>query len=80
MWSSIAPQSRIDITDFETKFPGHNMLNLTVSYPLGDSGNARVSLRGRNPLEGRGSNPTSLLASGVPPPGRNYTAGVRYGF
>lgn len=69
-----------DIADFETESPGYNMLNLTVSYALGDSGNARVYLRGSNLLDDQVWNHTSFLASVVPLPGRNITAGLRYDF
>jgi len=71
---------QIDIADFESELPGYNMHDLTVSYQLGDSGNAKVYLRGSTLLDDQVGNHTSFLASVVPLPGRNFTAGLRHDF
>lgn len=69
-----------DIADFETESAGYTMLDLTLSYQLGDNRNARVYLRGSNLLDEQVWNHASFLASAVPLPGRNFTAGLRYDF
>lgn len=68
-----------DIADFESATPGHDMLNLTLDYRIGD-GRARLFLRGANLLDEKVWNHTSFLASAVPLPGRNLSVGLTYDF
>lgn len=74
----VARQDRI--ADYETVSPAYDMLNLTLSYAFGESGNSSVFLRGSNLLDEKVWNHSSFLASVVPLPGRNVTAGFRYAF
>ncbi len=69
-----------DIADFETVSPAYDMVNLTLSYALGESGNSSVYLRGSNLFDEKVWNHTSFLASVVPMPGRSISAGFRVGF
>lgn len=68
------------IAGFETRTPGHDMLNATVSYTF--TGNPQYSafLRASNLLGEEVWNHASFLARTVPEPGRNLTAGVRLTF
>lgn len=68
------------IADFETRTPGHDMLNLSLAFTLGSEQRTRVFLRGSNLLDERVLNHASFLASAVPLPGRNVSAGMRFDF
>jgi iron complex outermembrane recepter protein len=60
--------------------PGHDMLNLTVSWTLGTERRTTLFLRGSNLLDEQVYNPSSFLATAVPLPGRNISAGLRWTF
>lgn len=68
------------IADYETETPGYTQLNLSLSYVIGADKRTRVFLRGSNLLDDQAWNHSSFLASVVPLPGRNLTAGLRYDF
>jgi len=68
------------IAGFETRTPGHDMLNATVSYTFTGNPQYSVFLRGSNLLGEEVWNHASFLARTVPEPGRNLTAGVRLTF
>lgn len=68
-----------DIAAYETPSPGYNMLNLSFDYTLQD-GRTRLFLRGDNLLNEQVWNHASFLATTVPLPGRNFSAGLRYAF
>ncbi len=68
-----------NIADFESVTPSYDMLNLSISYRLGD-GRSRLFLRGSNLLDERIWNHASFLASAVPLPGRNLSVGFSYTF
>ena len=68
------------IAGFESRTPGHDMLNATVSYTLAGNPQYSVFLRGSNLLGEEVWNHASFLARTVPEPGRNVTAGVRLTF
>ncbi|MFP1681310.1 TonB-dependent receptor domain-containing protein [Alloalcanivorax sp. C16-1] len=69
-----------DIAAFETRTPGHDMLNATVSYTFTGKPQYNVFLRASNLLGEEVWNHASFLARTVPEPGRNLTAGVRMTF
>ncbi len=69
-----------DITGYETRTPGHDMLNSTVSYTFGLEQTYSLFLRASNLLGEEVYNHTSFLADTVPQPGRNLTAGIRMDF
>lgn len=56
------------------------MLNLSLSYALGEDDRYTLFLRGGNLLNEEVWNHTSFLANVVPLPGRNLSAGVRVSF
>jgi len=68
-----------DIAAFETQTPGYDMLDLSVSYTLGD-GRTRLFARASNLLDEQVWNHASFLADSVPLPGRNLSAGLSYTF
>lgn len=68
------------IADFETRTPGYGMLNLSLGYRFGTRQQTHVFLRASNLLNEQVWNHTSFLASVVPLPGRNLSAGVRVDF
>lgn len=68
------------IADYESETPGYDMLNLTLRYTLGEDSRTTLFLRGSNLLDEQVWNHASFLASVVPLPGRNITAGLRYDF
>lgn len=74
----VARQDRI--ADHETVSPAYDMLNMTLSYRLGEQGNSSLFLRGNNLLDEQVWNHSSFLASVVPLPGRNISAGFRLAF
>ena len=69
-----------DIAGYETRTPGHDMLNATVSYTFGLEQTYSVFLRANNLLGEEVYNHTSFLADTIPEPGRNLTAGIRMDF
>jgi iron complex outermembrane receptor protein len=69
-----------DIAAYETVTPGYNMLNLTLGMTLFDDARYEIFVRGSNLLDEQVWNHTSFLASAVPLPGRNLSAGFRYAF
>ncbi len=69
-----------DIARYETRTPGHNMLNATLNYRLRGNDNSSLFLRGSNLLAEKVWNHTSFLAGVVPEPGRNLSAGIRMAF
>lgn len=66
--------------DFETRTPGHHMLNASASYTLPTAQPSTVFIRGSNLLAEKVFNHTSFLADQVPEPGRNLTVGFRVDF
>lgn len=70
-----------DIAAFETKTPGYDMVNATVSYDV-DLGPVRsqIFVRGTNLLDEKAFNHASFLAETAPLRGRNLTVGVRARF
>lgn len=75
---AVASQDRI--AAFEARTPAHHMLNLGLSYALGDEGHTRLFLRGSNLLGEQVRNHASFLADVVPLPGRNISMGLTYRF
>jgi iron complex outermembrane recepter protein len=73
----VATQTRI--TDYEQATPGYRMLNATLSYQP-DSASYSLFLRGSNLLNEEVRSHTSFLATLIPMPGRNISAGLRYDF
>ncbi|HEY0682082.1 MAG TPA: TonB-dependent receptor [Steroidobacter sp.] len=69
-----------DIADFESVTPGYDMLNLTLSYSMGEGAGPVMYLRGTNLLDEIVWNHASYLANVVPLPGRGVTAGLRVSF
>lgn len=68
------------VGDLDEAVPGHDMLNLTLTWSLGAYRNTTLFLRGSNLLDEAVYNPSSFLATSVPLPGRNVSAGVRWTF
>jgi iron complex outermembrane receptor protein len=69
-----------DIASYEVATPGYNMLNATLGFSLFDDARYEVFVRGNNLLDDEVWNHASFLASVVPQPGRNLSAGFRYTF
>jgi iron complex outermembrane recepter protein len=69
-----------DIAGYESRTPGYDMLNATLSYTLEGAQRYSVYLRGSNLLGEEVWNHTSFLARTVPEPGRNLTVGMRMEF
>ncbi|HEY8352805.1 MAG TPA: TonB-dependent receptor, partial [Sphingomonadales bacterium] len=69
------------IAEFETATPGHDMLNLTLSYAL-DLGGAsgQIYLSADNLLDVTARNHSSFIKDTVPLPGRNIVLGLRASF
>ncbi len=82
-WGSELEYYRVDeqdeIADFESRTPGYDMLNLTLSYSP-KVRNYSVFLRGTNLLDEIVWNHASYLAQVVPQPGRGLTVGWRVAF
>lgn len=68
------------VAGFETAQPSYDMLNLSANYSFGDDGRYQVYLRGSNLLDEDVRNQSSFLADVVPMPGRNLSAGFKFGF
>lgn len=66
------------IADFESKTPGHNMVNLDLGY-TGKMSVAEYSLylRATNLLDSRAYNHASFISAAAPLPGRRVMMGVR---
>lgn len=69
-----------DVAAHESPTPGHDMLNLTVSYRLGGEARYRLYLRGTNLLDEEVWNHASFLARVVPLPGRGVSGGISLSF
>lgn len=71
-----------DIADFETRTPGYDMVNASLSYQQGLSGGQayQVFLRGENLLDKLALNHASFLTHSAPLPGRNISMGVKLSF
>jgi iron complex outermembrane receptor protein len=68
-----------EIADFETITPGHDMVNVTLSFTP-QSDRYSLYLRGTNLLDDTVWNHASYLAHVVPMPGRGVTLGARLSF
>ncbi|MDQ8036814.1 MAG: TonB-dependent receptor [Pedobacter sp.] len=66
------------IAAYETRTPGHTMLNAGVNFRPADK--VLLFMNGSNLLGEEVWNHTSFLASTIPEPGRNLTAGLRIDF
>jgi iron complex outermembrane recepter protein len=68
------------VGDLDEPVPGHEMVNLTVTWSLGNDRRTTLFLRGSNLLDEVVYNPSSYLATVVPLHGRNFSAGLRWTF
>ncbi len=69
-----------DVAAFESETPGYTMANVSVSYSLGRDDRYTLFVRGSNLLDETIWTHTSFLASVIPMPGRNFSAGFRMSF
>ncbi|MEO7200524.1 MAG: TonB-dependent receptor [Dokdonella sp.] len=72
--------SQDHIADYETRSPSYRMLNLGLSYQLDEDGKRSVFVRANNLLNEQVWNHSSFLASVIPLPGRNVSAGFKLAF
>lgn len=70
------------IATFETRTPGYDLINATLSYKLelGPTANAELFVRGTNLANVLAFNHTSFIKNASPLRGRNFTFGLRAAF
>lgn len=68
------------IAAYETRTPGHTLLNASLNYRLKGRDDTTFFLQGRNLLAETVWNHSSFLANRIPEPGRNISAGLRLAF
>jgi iron complex outermembrane receptor protein len=69
-----------DVAAFESQTPGYTMANVSVNYSFGGDDSYSIFVRGFNLLDETIFSHTSFLASVIPMPGRNVSAGFRMAF
>jgi iron complex outermembrane receptor protein len=69
-----------DVAAFETETAGYTMANVSLSYSFPADARFSVFVRGSNLLDEQIWSHTSFLASVIPMPGRNLSAGFRMNF
>ena len=68
------------VADYETRTPGHDMVNASLSWQPGGDERYTLFVRGSNLLREKVWHHSSFLANRVPEPGRSLSAGVRLTF